>query len=103
MPILAKICSNLGYTLKETLNHHIKSVMGPEAPAKMWNTIYDIIRDVYSSKEKLYLKAINKYPHKRAFFELVRFDFLLDSKMNVHLMEVNMSPNLSSKRFPDLR
>ena len=103
MPILAKICSDLGYTLKETLNHHIKSVMGPEAPAKMWNTIYDIIRDVYSSKEKLYLKAINKYPHKRAFFELVRFDFLLDSKMNVHLMEVNMSPNLSSKRFPDLR
>ena len=95
--------SDLGYTFKETLNSHIRSVMGPEAPAKMWNTIYDIIRDVYSSKEKLYLKAINKYPHKRAFFELVRFDFLLDSKMNVHLMEVNMSPNLSSKRFPDLR
>lgn len=77
--------------------------MGPEAPIKMWNTIYDIIRDVYSSKEELYLKAMNKYAHKRAFFELVRFDFLLDSKMNIHLMEVNMSPNLSSKKFPDLR
>ena len=103
MPILANISSDLGYSLKETLNHHIQSVMGPEAPAKMWNTIYDIIRDVYSSKEKYYLKAINKYPHKRAFFELVRFDFILDSKMNIYLMEVNMSPNLSSKRFPDLR
>ena len=73
--------------------------MGPEAPIKMWNTIYDIIRDVYTSKEKDYLKAINKYPHKRAFFEMVRFDFVLDSKLNVYLMEVNMSPNLSTKHF----
>ena len=99
VPILAKMYSDLGYTFKETLNSHIRSVMGPKAPDNMWNTIYDIIRDVYTSKEKDYLKAINKYPHKRAFFEMVRFDFVLDAKMNIYLMEVNMSPNLSSKHF----
>jgi len=29
----------------------------------------------------------------------VRFDFVLDAKLNLYLMEVNMSPNLSSKHF----
>ena len=33
------------------------------------------------------------------FFEMVRFDFILDSKLNVYLLEVNMSPNLSSLHF----
>ncbi len=30
---------------------------------------------------------------------MVRFDFVLDSSLNVYLMEVNMSPNLSTKHF----
>lgn len=29
------------------------------------------------------------------FFELVRFDFILDEALNVYLMEVNASPNLT--------
>lgn len=29
------------------------------------------------------------------FFELARFDFLLDENLNVYLVEVNMSPNLT--------
>ena len=73
--------------------------MGAKAPEKMWNTIYDIIRDVYTHKEAEFIKAISHYPQKRGFFEMVRFDFVLDSKLNVYLMEVNMSPNLSSKHF----
>ena len=28
------------------------------------------------------------------FFEILRFDFILDESLRVHLMEVNMSPNL---------
>jgi tubulin monoglycylase TTLL15 len=99
VPTLAKLYSDLSYTFKETLNTHIRSVMSPEAPAKMWNTIYDIIRDVYTNKESDFAKAASNYPHPRAFFEMVRFDFVLDSKLNVYLMEVNMSPNLSTKHF----
>ena len=30
---------------------------------------------------------------------LFRFDFVLDSKLGLYLMEANMSPNLSSKHF----
>jgi hypothetical protein len=29
------------------------------------------------------------------FFELVRFDFVMDKSLNLFLMEVNMSPNLT--------
>lgn len=36
-----------------------------------------------------------KIPSNRQnFFELVRFDFLLDKSANLFVMEVNMSPNL---------
>ncbi len=30
---------------------------------------------------------------------LFRFDFVLDSKLNLYLMEANMSPNLSTGHF----
>ena len=36
----------------------------------------------------------------RHFFELVRFDFVIDEDLKVWLMEVNLSPNLSSDHFP---
>lgn len=29
------------------------------------------------------------------FFELVRFDFIMDEDFNLYLMEVNMSPNIT--------
>ena len=48
----------------------------------------------------MFIKAISHYPHKDAFFEMVRFDFVLDEDLNVYLMEANMSPNLSSAHFP---
>ena len=39
-------------------------------------------------------------PFSRHFFEMVRFDFILDSKMRLYLLEANMSPNLSTGHFP---
>ena len=45
------------------------------------------------------MTALNRYPHKRAFFEMVRFDFVVGSNLQIYLMEANMSPNLSSKHF----
>ena len=49
--------------------------------------------------QKDFVAALNRYPHKRAFFEMVRFDFVVGSNMQLYLMEANMSPNLSSKHF----
>ena len=39
----------------------------------------------------------------RYFFELVRFDFVMDEDLHVWLMEANLSPNLSSDHFPENR
>ena len=68
-------------------------------PQMIWSATKDVIRNIYRAKEKEFTSAINNYPHKRVFFEMVRFDFVLDSQLNVYLMEANMSPNLSSKHF----
>ena len=35
----------------------------------------------------------------RHFFEMVRFDFVVDEDLNIYIMEANMSPNLSSNHF----
>ncbi len=55
---------------------------------------------MHYSKERAIAVETVRYPHRRAFFELVRFDFVLDSGLNVHLMEANMSPNLGSRHLP---
>lgn len=39
------------------------------------------------------------YEHNKTsfqnFFELVRFDFVMDENLKVYLMEINLSPNLT--------
>lgn len=39
------------------------------------------------------------YKYSRNFFELMRFDLVIDNKLRVYLMEANMSPNLSSEHY----
>jgi tubulin monoglycylase TTLL15 len=90
--------SKVGFSFKDTLNAHIKS-LGKD-PDTMWNDIYETISDVYRSQEEHFVKAVSHYPHKDAFFEMVRFDFVIDDQLKVYLMEANMSPNLSSAHFP---
>ena len=70
---------------------------------KHWYPKFQLLQSfnyqVYRAKEKEFARAIENYPHKRLFFEMVRFDFVLNSKLQLYLMEANMSPNLSSKHF----
>jgi hypothetical protein len=40
---------------------------------------------VYKSSESLFVKAVSQYPHKEAFFEMVRFDFVIDENLKVKL------------------
>lgn len=44
-----------------------------------------------------------RFQSKRNFFEMMRFDFVVDENLNVYLMEANMSPNLSSAHYPPNR
>lgn len=73
--------------------------MGKDPESKVWSPIREVIRNIYRAKESEFAGAIKNYPHKRLFFEMVRFDFVLDADLNLFLMEVNMSPNLSTKHF----
>lgn len=41
-----------------------------------------------------------RFKSKYNFFEMMRFDFIVDKHLRVYLMEANMSPNLSSAHFP---
>jgi hypothetical protein len=45
------------------------------------------------------------YPFKYSFFELYRFDFILDAALNLYLIEINQSPNVnpSVKLYRDRR
>lgn len=48
---------------------------------------------------KTFLQLKN-YPSKDNFFEMMRFDLVIDEDLKVYLLEANMSPNLSSAHYP---
>ena len=87
-----------GFSFRDTLNAYITNDMKLN-PDKMWEEIYSTIVDVYKNTEEHFAKAVRNYPNRDAFFEMVRFDFVIDDELNVYLMEANMSPNLSSQHF----
>ncbi|VDN05258.1 unnamed protein product [Thelazia callipaeda] len=84
-------------TFQETLNAYIEKA--GKDPRLIWNRIKETIALVFESQQSQMLAAGGKFVDKRPFFELSRFDFMLDEEMNVYLMEANMSPNLSSEHF----
>lgn len=43
---------------------------------------------------------LKNYPSSDNFFELMRFDLMMDEDLRVFLLEANMSPNLSSAHYP---
>jgi len=98
IPSFSKYMQTNGFSFTDTLNTYIRSI--GKNPDKIWEDMYSTISEVYEKHEELFIKAISHYPHKDAFFEMVRFDFVLDEDLNVYLMEANMSPNLSSSHFP---
>lgn len=68
---------------------------------KAWRDIRQAVRETFIIKEKQLVENFSGYKSTHNFFELMRFDFVLDAHMNVWLMEANMSPNLSSAGHPE--
>ncbi|XP_071963144.1 probable tubulin polyglutamylase ttll-15 [Antedon mediterranea] len=97
MPSLHQYYTDMKFTHKETLYAHIKS-RGLDS-SKVDKQIEDAIQKVFLSKLPQLQQSLEKYQHKNIFFELTRFDFVLDKDLNLYLMEVNMSPNLSTGHF----
>ncbi|GFS19003.1 tubulin polyglutamylase TTLL4-like [Elysia marginata] len=86
------------FTFKSSFNEYLGQ--NGKDFTKLWNNIKNAIRDVFLAKEKDLVRSLQKYRSKRNFFEMVRFDFVVDENLNPFLMEANMSPNLSSDHFP---
>ncbi|KAL4238358.1 Tubulin-tyrosine ligase [Mactra antiquata] len=90
---------NKKFSIKESFNRYMIS-QGKNV-SKMWSDIHEIIRDVYLRQQPQMMAAGSKFNSQRNYFELHRFDFILDDQMNVYLMGVKYSPKLSSGNFKD--
>lgn len=113
MPSLLRYYIGTNLSMKETLNSYLRR-LGQDG-AKIWKNIEETIKKVYKLKEhhigrmsRMYQEANNyndtSIPGSlNQFFEMVRFDFIVNEKLEVFLMEANMSPNLSSRHFPPNR
>lgn len=113
MPALIKYYIGTNLSMKETINSYLKRF--DKDASIIWEQIEETIKNVFKVKEdhiaklaKLY-QASNNYNATSVegslnqFFEMVRFDFIIDQNLKVYLMEANMSPNLSSRHFPPNR
>lgn len=88
---------NRSYLAKDAFHTYLKK--NGHDPKYVDDQIEDCIHEIVSSYEHKFIHHINELRSKYGkihFFELVRFDFILDAKLQLHLMEVNLSPNLSA-------
>ncbi|CAB3370657.1 Hypothetical predicted protein [Cloeon dipterum] len=86
------------YSFKYALDANIAEA--GKDPKRMWEQVDKLIIRAFLHREKNILSVFKDAKHKRSFFELVQFDFIVDENLNVYLTEVNMSPNLSSAQYP---
>ncbi|XP_055527611.1 probable tubulin polyglutamylase ttll-15 [Wyeomyia smithii] len=97
VPALASFYTKLGFGMKESFDAYLRSI--GRDPATIWEQVEDAIRLAILSKESLLANILPRYTSKRNFFEMMRFDLVVDNTLRVFLMEANMSPNLSSAHF----
>jgi len=57
--------------------------------SKIWEKLEDAIRVVCLEKESAIINLMKNYKSKTNFFEMVRFDFVVDNDLNVYIMEVS--------------
>ncbi|CAH2041633.1 unnamed protein product, partial [Iphiclides podalirius] len=98
VPYLAHPYTALGFSMKEAFDTYVRS-KGKD-PTKMWEEIENAITEVFLKKEHHIIGALKSYPSSDNFFELMRFDLVVDEDLKVYLLEANMSPNLSSAHYP---
>ncbi|CAG5043659.1 unnamed protein product [Parnassius apollo] len=98
VPSLAHPYTALGFGMKEAFNTYVRSK--GKNPAIMWEEVEKAITEVFLKKEHHVIEALKNYPSSDNFFELMRFDLVVDENLKVYLLEANMSPNLSSAHYP---
>ncbi|KAM3958815.1 tubulin tyrosine ligase-like 15 isoform 2-T2 [Aphomia sociella] len=98
VPSLAHPYTALGFGMKDVFDIYARSK--GKNTSKMWEDVENAIAEVFLTKEKFIIEALKNYPSGENFFELMRFDLVVDEDLKVYLLEANMSPNLSSAHYP---
>lgn len=97
IPSLSRFYSTLGFGMKSSFDAYMR-VKGRD-PQKIWDQVEDAIRVAVLEKEPLIKDIVQRFKNKQSFFEMVRFDLIVDDDLAVYNIEANMSPNLSSAHF----
>lgn len=102
VPDLEKYYNDLGFGMRDSFDAWYASK--GKSPESVWAQVEAAIRTIYLSKEENLMESMKRFPGDGSnFFEMVRFDFVIDDEGKVYIMEANMSPNLSSAHFPPNR
>lgn len=95
IPSLVELFDNQKLSNKQILNVVLQR-QGYD-PHKVWGQVYHIIPEILQRCHTSLIEYTHKFTNSpRHFFEMVRFDFVIDEELKVWLMEVNLSPNTSS-------
>ena len=85
--IFAYITLNTSHSLRKTNSQWCLPFLAKD-PQRIWDQIEESIRSVYLVKEPAMIRSAKRFRSTRQFFEMVRFDFVVDDQLNVYLMEV---------------
>lgn len=94
MPSIKKIYDTYQYTIQSIFEKIIKDK--GYSVEKFWSSIDDAMSSIIlNSEDTIMEKVVRKNFSTHNFFEVVRFDFVLDEDLRPYVLEVNMSPNLT--------
>ena len=98
---LKNATETLGFSALHAFNHHLNSQ--GEDIERLWDQIDDAIVSVTLSKAEQINRHVNSFykknsGQKQKFFELLRYDFIIDDELKLHLLEV-CTLNCSLKVF----
>lgn len=97
VPSLSRYYNALGLGMRGSFDAYMKSI--GKNPQVIWQQVEDAIRLAILTKQPLMKDLADQYRNKQNFFEMARFDLIIDENLKVFLIEANMSPNLSSAHF----
>lgn len=87
---------NFSFTQMITLTSNLKKL--GVSPQHIMEQVEDCIASVVASNENYIMDQVRESEAtygKYHFFELLRFDFIVDDESNIHLLEANLSPNIA--------
>lgn len=92
-PSLQVACETFNFSALDAFNYYLNN--NDHDSVALWEQIDEAIVEIVHMKTPHMARHIDRTPINASYFELLRFDFIVDDELNVHLIEINMSPNLT--------